>query len=159
MQQKPPELLWSINKLKQGLWCTIWLSYIYIYTHIYTHIGARAGEQGGKGGLDSRPPKNKKVNVFVQKLTQWEKAHFTCWIMFISVKRILGQTRLSSIVWFTLKDLMQTAFVRYRWIELLMFLWIFYAICTCSNYLVIYWVKKIASIASIVFRFSCLTYM
>ena len=22
-------LLWSINKLKQGLWCTIWLSYIY----------------------------------------------------------------------------------------------------------------------------------
>ena len=23
------ELLWSINKLKQGLWCTIWLSYIY----------------------------------------------------------------------------------------------------------------------------------
>ena len=22
-------ILWSINKLKQGLWCTIWLSYIY----------------------------------------------------------------------------------------------------------------------------------
>ena len=21
-------LLWSINKLKQGLWCTIWLSHI-----------------------------------------------------------------------------------------------------------------------------------
>ena len=26
--------LWSINKLKQGLWCTIWLSYIYIYIYI-----------------------------------------------------------------------------------------------------------------------------
>ena len=27
------ELLWSINKLKQGLWCNIWLSYIYIYIY------------------------------------------------------------------------------------------------------------------------------
>ena len=32
-------LLWSINKLKQGLWCTIWLNiniclYIYIYIYI-----------------------------------------------------------------------------------------------------------------------------
>ena len=42
------ELLWSINKLKQGLWCTIWLSYIFnicilyidmcIYIYIYIHI-------------------------------------------------------------------------------------------------------------------------
>ena len=30
-----PGLLWSINKLKQGLWCTFWLNiYIYIYTLI-----------------------------------------------------------------------------------------------------------------------------
>ena len=29
------ELLWGINKLKQWLWCTIWLSYIYIYIYIY----------------------------------------------------------------------------------------------------------------------------
>ena len=29
--------LWSINKLKQGLWCTIWLSYI-IYPSIYLSI-------------------------------------------------------------------------------------------------------------------------
>ena len=29
------EILWSINKLKQGLWCTIWLSDIYIYIYIY----------------------------------------------------------------------------------------------------------------------------
>ena len=28
------EILWSINKLKQGLWCTIWLSDIYIYIYI-----------------------------------------------------------------------------------------------------------------------------
>ena len=32
------ELLWSINKLKQGLWCTIWLSYKYIYIYIYINI-------------------------------------------------------------------------------------------------------------------------
>ena len=25
------ELLQSINKLKRGLWCIIWLSYVYIY--------------------------------------------------------------------------------------------------------------------------------
>ena len=31
------ELLWSINKLKQGLWCTIWLSYIDIYIYIYIY--------------------------------------------------------------------------------------------------------------------------
>ena len=31
------ELLWSMNKLKQGLWCTIWLSYIYIYIYIYIY--------------------------------------------------------------------------------------------------------------------------
>ena len=29
-------LLWSINKLKQGLWCTIWLSYIYRCIYIHT---------------------------------------------------------------------------------------------------------------------------
>ena len=29
------ELSWSINKLKQGLWCTIWLSYTYIHIYIY----------------------------------------------------------------------------------------------------------------------------
>ena len=29
------ELLWSINKLKQVLWCTIWLSYTHIYIYIY----------------------------------------------------------------------------------------------------------------------------
>ena len=41
------KLLWSINKLKQGLWCTILLPYIYIYilyidvdiyVYIYIHI-------------------------------------------------------------------------------------------------------------------------
>ena len=32
------ELLWSINKLKQGLWCTIWLSYIYIYIYIWYYF-------------------------------------------------------------------------------------------------------------------------
>ena len=32
------ELLWSMNKLKQGLWCTISLSYIYIYIYILYSI-------------------------------------------------------------------------------------------------------------------------
>ena len=32
------ELLWSINKLKQGLWCTIWLSYIYIYIYLWYYF-------------------------------------------------------------------------------------------------------------------------
>ena len=32
------ELLWSLNKLKQGLWCTIWLSYTNMYIYIYTYI-------------------------------------------------------------------------------------------------------------------------
>ena len=27
--------LWSIYKLKQGLWCTIWLSYIIIYIRVF----------------------------------------------------------------------------------------------------------------------------
>ena len=31
------EFLWSINKLKQGLWRTIWLSYICIYIYIYIY--------------------------------------------------------------------------------------------------------------------------
>ena len=31
------ELLWSMNKLNQGLWFTIWLSYIYIYIYIYIY--------------------------------------------------------------------------------------------------------------------------
>ena len=34
-------LLWSINKLKQGLWCTMRLSYIYVYIYtlyIYCYI-------------------------------------------------------------------------------------------------------------------------
>ena len=34
-------LLWSINKLKQGLWYTIWLIdiiYIYIYIYLYKYI-------------------------------------------------------------------------------------------------------------------------
>ena len=29
------ELLWSINKLKEWLWCTIWLSYIQYIFYIY----------------------------------------------------------------------------------------------------------------------------
>ena len=44
------ELLWSVNKLKQGLWCTIWLSYIYIYIYIYIcyheyHVPSRLSPQ------------------------------------------------------------------------------------------------------------------
>ena len=29
------KFLWNINKLKHGLWCTIWLSYIHIYIYMY----------------------------------------------------------------------------------------------------------------------------
>ena len=31
-------ILWSINKLKQGLWCTIWLSYINIHNSTMKHL-------------------------------------------------------------------------------------------------------------------------
>ena len=29
------KFLWNINKLKHGLWCTIWLSYIHTYTYTF----------------------------------------------------------------------------------------------------------------------------
>ena len=71
-------LLWSINKLKQGLWCTIWQShiYIYIYVYIYIYIGQSFKEINHLG--DTKTCLTLAVNVKVLNLKSITRRQNIC---------------------------------------------------------------------------------